>query len=130
MTEKMTNKKALTYVMENFTEMPEEVRVKLSNMLKSLENKTSKPAGERKPTARQLENENLKTVIVEFLNQHSEYPYSCTALINAIPELNGLNTQRVSPILISLKNEQIIKGVNMGNGKCWYSSIDYKEVEA
>ena len=58
-TDKMTNRKALTYVMENF-DLPDDVAEKLSAMLTALDKKSG---GTRKPTANQIANEELKTRI-------------------------------------------------------------------
>lgn len=64
MTNKMTNKEALTYVLTN-CEMPVEVREKVEKMLEQTEKKSA--AGTKKPTKVQQENEAIKASIVEML---------------------------------------------------------------
>lgn len=57
--EKMTNRKALDYVLEN-CDLPSDVSEKLVSMLAALDKKSG---GTRKPTANQIANEELKTRI-------------------------------------------------------------------
>ena len=57
--EKMTNRKALDYVLENCG-LPSDVSEKLSAMLVALDKKSG---GTRKPTANQIANEELKAKI-------------------------------------------------------------------
>ena len=68
-TEKMTNRKALTYVMENFA-LPTDVEEKLSAMLTALDKKSS---GTRKPTANQIANEGLKEAILKVMKPNHLY---------------------------------------------------------
>lgn len=68
-TDNMTNRKALTYVMENFT-LPDDVAEKLSAMLTALDKKSG---GTRKPTANQLANEGFKEAILNVMEQNHLY---------------------------------------------------------
>lgn len=97
--DKMTNKKALMFVKENFTEMPADVAEKIDAMILSLDKKSTS----RKPTATQKANEELKSIIVNALTSE---PKTISELIAEIPALNGLTTQKVSPLLYQLKAEK------------------------
>ena len=68
-TEKMTNKVALSYVLMNY-ELPADVAEKIEGMLIQLEKRSS---AERKPSARQIENESLKGKIVETMETNRLY---------------------------------------------------------
>ena len=68
-TEKMTNKVALSYVLKNY-ELPADVAEKIEGMLIQLEKRSS---AERKPSARQIENESLKGQIVETMETNRLY---------------------------------------------------------
>lgn len=68
-TEKMTNKVALSYVLMNY-ELPADVAEKIEGMLIQLEKRSS---AERKPSARQIENESLKSQIVEAMEVNRLY---------------------------------------------------------
>lgn len=68
-TEKMTNKVALSYVLMN-CDLPADVAEKIEGMLIQLEKRSS---AERKPSARQIENEALKGQIVEAMEPNRLY---------------------------------------------------------
>ena len=95
MTNKMTNRRALEYVLENCT-IPIEVAEKLENMIASLEKKAANPS--RKPTAKQTENAGLRNTVYDFL-LNSGAKMTCTELGKAVPELNDLSNQRISALL-------------------------------
>ena len=98
--EKMTNAKAIAYVIENCT-VPQDVAEKLEKILASYEKKSS---AERKPTATQIANEHLKDVILEVLTKATE-PMTVSEIIKAHAELSALSTQKVSPQLAKLVDE-------------------------
>lgn len=100
MTNKMTNRKALAFVLENMTEMPVDVREKLEKMAEALDNKTS--SATRKPTAKQVENEGFRELIVEFLGTCPNRVFTCTEIGKEIPELAEMNNQRISALLSPL----------------------------
>ena len=102
--EKMTNVKALDYVLAN-CEISTEVREKLETMKAQFVKKNSK---ERKPTATQTENAGLKVAIVEGMVEGTKY--TITDLMKAIPELADLSNQRVSAIVRQLKdNGEVVR---------------------
>ena len=67
--EKMTNKKALNYVLDNY-DLPAEVAEKLEGMIAQLEKRAT---AERKPSARQLENGALKQSILDAMEVNRLY---------------------------------------------------------
>ena len=97
--EKITNVKALEYVMDN-CELPADVKEKLGKMKDQFVKKNS---AERKPTATQTENANLKVAILG--GMATGKAYTITDLMKCIPELSDLSNQRVSAIVRQLKDE-------------------------
>lgn len=94
--EKMTNVKALNFVLTN-CEIPQEVADKLTAMKASFEKKSN---AERKPTPTQLENKGHKEVILSLLADGNQYTIS--DLMKQIPALSDLSNQRVSAIVRQL----------------------------
>ena len=99
--EKMTNLKAVAYVLEN-CELPTDVREKLEKVKASFEKKST---GEKKPTATQVANLSLKDAIVNYMAENSDRIFTITELIKEVPELAGLTTQKVSPLMTALVKE-------------------------
>lgn len=96
MANKMTNKAALNYVLEN-CELPTEISEKLTAMVAALEKKNS---GERKPTAKQNENAVVRAALVEFINKNAEGDgFTCADLLAACPAVEGRSNQYVSALL-------------------------------
>ncbi len=97
--EKMTNVKAIDYVLAN-AELPTEVKEKLEKMKEQFVKKNS---AERKPTATQTENAGLKVAILDAMEEGKQY--TITDLMKSVPELADLSNQRVSAIVRQLKDE-------------------------
>ena len=95
--EKMTNVKAINYVLENCN-VPSDVAEKLSKMKDQFVKKNS---AERKPTANQVENAGLKTAILDFLAENKG-AYTVTDLMKSVVELADLSNQRVSALVRQL----------------------------
>lgn len=91
--EKMTNVKALDYVLAN-CELTDEVREKVEKMKAQFEKKNS---SEKKPTAQQVANAAIQTAILEGMEPNRLY--TITELIKEIPSCNDLTNQRVSAIV-------------------------------
>ena len=108
MTERMTNVKAIEFVIANCTELPTEVVEKLEKMKASFEKKAS---GERKPTATQKANEDLKGAILEYMEPN--VLYSVGQLAKEVPELVkvGASGQKVSALIKQLKDAGLVKRV-------------------
>lgn len=99
MTEKMTQKNAIAYVLEHCS-VPKDVEEKLVSMKAQLEKK-SKATGERKPTKTQVANEGFKATILA--NMEPERLYTVTELTKEIPFGEELSSQRVSALVRQLK---------------------------
>lgn len=102
MTEKMTNSKALAFVL-GMEGIPTDVREKLVNIKASIDKKNS---AERKPTATQTENVGLKVAILE--GMESGKAYTIGDLMKEIPALADLTNQRVSALVRQLKDEGLV----------------------
>lgn len=94
--EKITNVKALSYILTN-CELPEEVKSKVEAMKASYEKKAS---AERKPTPTQTENASFKADILAFLADGNKYTVS--DMMKGIPSIADLSNQRVSAIVRQL----------------------------
>lgn len=102
---KLTNVSAINYVIEN-CELPTEIVEKLEKMKASFEKKS---AGEKKPTAKQIENEDFKTAIINFLADGEKYTVS--DLMKNVPQLaeyEGMTNQRVSALVRALVNDGVV----------------------
>lgn len=97
--EKMTNVKAVSYVLENCA-LPTEVAEKLEAIKASYEKKSS---GVRKPTAHQTENAGVKTAILEALEPNTLY--TITDIGKSVPACAEFSSQRVSAIVTQLVKE-------------------------
>ena len=96
MNDKMTNRKALTYAIDNLTDAPAEVIAKLTKMVEQLDKKNASP---KKLTAQQVKNEELKEVIVNFLADNEGKGFTVSDLLKAVPELEGDSNQHVSALM-------------------------------
>lgn len=120
MTNKMTNKKALTYVLKNVKDLPADVKEKLEGMIAALDNKAA--STKRKPTAKQTENEGFKAQILEFMRANPNHLYTCTEIGKAVPALNGLNNQRISALMRGLLDAGVVNKTTE-KGKSLFSAI-------
>ena len=113
MTNKMTNRKALAYVLENMAEMPEDVRNKLEAMAAALDNKSANV--KRKPTKTQVENEALRASIMTFLRENPNLFVTCTDLGKKVAALDGLNNQKISALMKPLvEGGEVVKVTDKG----------------
>jgi hypothetical protein len=100
--EKMTNAKALNFVIAN-CEIPEDVKEKLEKMLEQVQKKNS---ADRKPTATQKENVDLKVAILD--GMEVDVQYTISDLMKSVPALAELTNQRVSALVRQLKDEGLV----------------------
>lgn len=113
MTNKMTNRKALAFVLENVTDLPADVREKLENMAASLDNKAASTT--RKPTAKQVENIGLRKNIMDFLRDNPNLLVTCTDIGKKVKELDGMNNQRISALMRALvESGEVVKITEKG----------------
>lgn len=96
MTNKMTNRKALEYVVNN-CEIPADVQEKLNGMIAALDRKAGV---ERKPTAKQTENIGIREALVAYINENAQGDgFTCSDLLKVCPAVEGKSNQYVSAIL-------------------------------
>lgn len=96
--EKMTNVKAINYVVENFgADLPADVAEKLEKIKASFEKKSEN----RKPTATQKENEGVKEAILAVLNE-AEGGLTVTEIQAKDETLGAVSNQKVSALLRQL----------------------------
>ena len=100
--EKITNVKALAYVLENCT-LTEEVKAKIEKMKAQFEKKNS---AEKKPTAIQIANEGIKSVILETLGSGS---FTISELQKLNSELAELSNQKISALLKQMTESGSVK---------------------
>jgi predicted Rossmann fold nucleotide-binding protein DprA/Smf involved in DNA uptake len=88
----MTNRKALTFALENCT-LPADVAEKFEAMIAAIDKKNG---AERKPTAKQTANADLRAQFVAYINDHFEGEgITCGAIAKEFE----LSPQKVSAIL-------------------------------
>lgn len=110
-TEKMTNRKALQYILDNY-DLPTDVTEKVEGMLVSLDKKSS---GTRKPTANQVANAELKERIVSTLEENHLYQ------VKEIAKLMGFESfQKCSALVKQLKDEGVLVRTE-DKGKAFFS---------
>ncbi len=91
--EKMTNVKALAYVLAN-AELPADVKAKVEKMKEQFEKKNS---AEKKPTANQVANKGIQEAILEGMTEGKLY--TITDMIKEIPACADLTNQKVSALI-------------------------------
>lgn len=92
---KMTNKNALTYVLDTYgADLPAEVVEKLEGMVTQLEKKSG---AERKPTARQLENAKVKEDILSKMEDN--VLYTVGDMLKTFALGDDMTSQRLTAIL-------------------------------
>lgn len=108
MSEKITNRKALQFVLDN-CEVPADVRAKIDAMIVAIDKKNG---AERKPSARQVENEGIKATI---LNQMEvNHLYDIQTMIKTFEGLGeAMTSQRMSALLKQLVDEgKVVRSVD------------------
>lgn len=101
---KTTNKSALTYILEHY-DLPADVAEKVQGMLAQLEKRSS---AERKPSARQVENEKLKGEIVNSMEEGRKY--SVGEMIKEFTFFPAdITPQRVSALMTQLVDAKLVE---------------------
>ena len=120
--EKMTNVKAINYVLGN-CEVPADVKEKLEKMREQFVKKNS---AERKPTANQTENVGFKADILAYLATVDKA--TITDLMKNVASLTDLSNQRVSAIVRQLKDSGEVVREEIKR-KAYFSLPTAEEVE-
>lgn len=123
-TEKMTNKKAISYVLENVTDLPADVREKLEAILTSFEKKSSTG----KLTKTQQENLALRHLILDFMRDDPNRLMTCTEIGKAIPKLDGASNQKISHLMRGLVDTKEVEKL-VEKGKSYFRLAPTEEVE-
>lgn len=117
-TEKMTNVKALAFVLEN-CELPTEIAEKITNIHASYVKKsTASATGERKPTATQVANEALKQAILA--DMKAETAYRVADILKTFPCVAGLTSSKVTAMLTQLVKANAVVRTE-SKGKAYYT---------
>lgn len=109
---KMTNKKALEYAIANCN-LPSDVQEKFEKMIIAIEKKAS---ADRKPTKAQAQNEEIKSQILDLMNENQLY--TVTELMKALPM--EISNQKVSALLRQLKESGAVVRTEE-KGKAYFS---------
>ena len=97
---------------------PVEHGTTIEDAIKHLEHEnellSKKHGSERKPTAKQKENDNLRDVIMDYMASQTEGK-TVSDMMKEIPELEGMSNQKVSALVKPLfdggkLNKEIVKG--------------------
>lgn len=99
MADKMTNVKALSYVLDNF-DLPAEVRTKIENIKAQTIKRNS---ADKKPTKEQKLNETIKADILTALADGTAH--TVTEIMGITPSLAGASNQKASALVNQLRNE-------------------------
>lgn len=123
----MTNEKAKKVTKkERFAQLLELEAVKanadlvafIEHEIELLENKNKSKSGEKKPTERQRENEQLKKLILEHMKPDTLY--AGADFLREIPALKGESNQRVAALMKQLmENEGKVERVQDKNKVFW-----------
>ena len=109
MTKKMTKKEMFAQILNNYNLNADEIDF-INHEIELLEKRNSK-GGDKKPTAKQLENADLKTVILDFLADNPDDKFTITDMWKKIPVLANnteMSNQRISAIVNQLKKENLV----------------------
>ena len=101
-TEKMTNAKALQFVLDNMDGLPSDVREKIENIHASYMKKSSSVSA--KPTKAQLEMQKNMEMVLDLMEPNKLY--QCKDIVK-LTDLSS--TQRVSPIMNKLVEQGAVK---------------------
>ena len=109
MAKKMTKKEMFVQILNNHNLKADEIDF-INHEIELLEKRNSN-GGDKKPTAKQLENADLKTVILDFLADNPDDKFTITDMWKKIPVLANnteMSNQRISAIVNQLKKENLV----------------------
>lgn len=109
MSKKMTKKEMFAQIMANHNLTTEEKDFVLHE-IELLEKRNSK-GGDRKPTAKQTENEGLKTAILDWLTERADEKFTITEIWKGVPVLAenpDMSNQRVSAVVRQLVMDKLV----------------------
>ena len=119
MATKMTNKNALTYVLDTFgADLPADVAEKLTGMITQLDKKSG---AERKPTARQVENAKVKEDILSKMEDN--VLYTVGDMLKTFTLGEDMTSQRLTAILSQMVEAGTVTK-SKEKGKSLFSKAD------
>ena len=122
-TTKTTNKSALTYVMDTFgAELPADVAAKIQGMIAQFEKKSG---AERKPTARQIANAQIKQDILGQMEDNVLYTVSDMLKTFALGD--DMTSQRLTAILSQMAEAGTVTR-SKEKGKALFTKADEEGV--
>ena len=120
--EKMTNVKALQYVVDNFKEMPTDVAEKIGNILATYEKKSASSA-DRKPTKEQIANAETGIAVAKWIMENPTTQFTVTEILKTCPACADIpSTQKLTPILTKLVGENTIAKTTT-KGRAYYHAM-------
>jgi|GEM_PF-1445602 hypothetical protein len=114
---KMTNAKAIGYVLENCV-LPEEVFEKIKNIKASLEKKST---GKKKTTKDDLERQEIKETIFDFLSANEGSEFTITEIMHNIEGYNKYSNQKLSALVKQLVANGLVEREEDIKGKAKFS---------
>ena len=119
--EKMTNVKALTYVVEN-CELPADVAEKIGNILTTYTKKSATSA-DRKPTAEQVKNTEKAEQVVAWINEHKGEKFTVGEILKKCEHCAEIpSTQKLTPMLTKAVDANLIARTT-DKGRNYYSAM-------
>ena len=109
MAKKLTKKEMFAQIIANHNLTAEEKEF-VMHEIELLEKRNSK-GGDKKPTAKQTENEGLKTAILDWLTERADEKFTITDIWKGVPALAEnpeMSNQRVSAIVRQLVLENLV----------------------
>lgn len=109
MAKKMTKKEMFAQIMANHNLKADEIDF-INHEIELLEKRNSK-GGDKKPTAKQLENADYKVAILDFLTDHPDEKFTITEIWKKVPVLaNDVNmsNQRISAVVRQLVMDKLV----------------------
>lgn len=109
MAKKMTKKEMFAQILNNYNLNADEIDF-INHEIDLLEKRNSN-GGDKKPTAKQLENADFKVAILDFLADHPDEKFTITEIWKKVPVLaNDVNmsNQRVSAVVRQMLLENLV----------------------
>ena len=109
MAKKMTKKERFMQILNNYDLKADDIDF-INHEIELLEKRNSN-GGDKKPTAKQLENADLKTVILDFLADNPDDKFTITDMWKDIPVLANnteMSNQRISAITRQLVMDKLV----------------------
>ena len=118
MAKKMTKKELFAEILADY-DLKDYHRELIEKTIDQLDRKSAN-SGDRKPTAKQVENDNLKEKILEWLADRPEEQFTITDLQKQVPFLADLSNQKVSALVNKLVVNKVVEKAIV-KGKSYFS---------